>query len=499
MLNFPHPFEDELTYSILARANAHFCSCSHKTWLELTLKNRCAIATLDFPSHIDELSKLFFLSKISSQNLIFQHTLFPLFSPFITQERKDKCLNWMKGKSNGGTHLMSGWAASRLPKLQSIRYCPICITEQINSLGEAYWQRIHQVPGLATCTKHNCILEGVSHLNHKRHRHEYYRASAVSQIQQPQFACDEFDLILTPIVKKLLNRDDKPSSSYEQWTSYYRDLIQQSHCGKGQYCCFDAVKEKVLDYWPEAWLQQYNLWPIDTHCSWLHGITRKHRKSFSYLEHIVVLHALNEGQWDINDVLCEVAELKETKALVQKALPQKTSQAVIRKAKCKWLKLVKKLGTKVARTTKAGGLYMWLYRNQHNWLIKLNKRYQRPIDNSTNRVNWRRRDLTSTKQLIRIRNQAENDLSLPRHSKLWFLQQLPNKATIEKNLSKLPLTSKFLNTYQETVTEYQIRRLVRAVIYEPNLPSWQLLRCAGLSEERMTDVTRKFCESHGLI
>ena len=142
---------------------------------------------------------------------------------------------------------------------------------------------------------------------------------------------------------------------------------------------------------------------------------------------------------------------------------------------------------------------MWLYRNQHNWLIRLNKRYQRPIDNSTNRVNWRRRDITSTRLLIKIRNNAESDLTLPRHSRLWFLQQLPNNATIEKNLSKLPLTSRFINAYKETVTEYQIRRLVRAMIYESNLPSWQLLRSAGLSEERMTDVTQKFCESHGLI
>jgi hypothetical protein len=499
MLNFPYPYEDELTYSILARASAHFCSFSHKTWLEQTLKNRCAIATLDFPSHLDELSKLFFLDKISSEDLIYQHTLFPLFAPFITQERKDKCFDWMKGKSNGGTHLMTGWAAGRLPQPQSIRYCPICISEQTNSLGEAYWQRIHQVTGLVTCNKHNCMLEDVSNFNHKRHRHEYYRASTVNQTQKPRLSCNEFDKRLTPFIQTLLNSSERSSPKYQQWTRYYHDLIHQSHCEKGQYCCFEAVMEKVLGYWSEAWLQQYNLWPIDTNCSWLHGITRKHRNSFSYLEHIVVLHALHEGQWDINDVLCEVAEIKEPKALVQKPPSQKTSQAVIRKAKCKWLKVVKKLGTKIARTSKAGGLYMWLYRNQHNWLIRLNKRYQRPIDNSTNRVNWRQRDVSSTKLLIKIRNQTESDLTLPRHSKLWFLQQLPNKATIEKNLSKLPVTSSFLNAYQETVTEYQIRRLARAMIYESNLPSWQLIRSAGLSEERMTDVTRKFCKSHGLI
>jgi len=499
MLNFPYPYEDELTYSVLARASEHFCSFSHKTWLEQTLKNRCAIATLDFPSHLDELAKLFFLDGITSEQLIYQHTLFPLFSSFIPEARKAKCIDWMKEKSNGGTHLMSGWAAGRLPKFKAIRYCPMCISEQVDSHGEAYWQRLHQVVGIETCAKHHCFLENVSDFNHKRHRHEYYRASTVNQIQLPRLACDDFDLRLTHTIKALLNRADKPSSSYEQWTSYYRDLIQQSHCGKGQYCCFDAIKEKVLYYWPEAWLKQYKLWPLDSSNSWLHGITRKHRKSFSYLEHIVALHALHDGQLNIDDVLEDVNSIK---CIHRKSLVKSSTHSVqpsMRNVKAKWLQLVKVLGTKVARMNSGGGLYMQLYRHQHDWLMKLNQRYQRPIDNATNRVNWCQRDIDSTKMLIRIRNQAEHDLFLPLQSKLWFMQQLPNKASVEKNLDKLPLTNKFLTTYQETVTEYQVRRITRVLVNEPMLPPWQLIRYAGLSEKRVTDLTRKLCESHGFI
>ncbi|MCL1068001.1 TnsD family transposase [Shewanella olleyana] len=499
MLNFPYPYEDELTYSILARASAHFCSFSHKTWLELTLKNRCAIATIDFPSHLDELTKLFFLGGISSELLIYQHTLFPLCSPFIPLARKVKCIDWMKAKSNGGTHLMSGWAASRLPKLQLIRYCPMCISEQIDSYGEAYWVRMHQVIGLVSCTKHNCLLEEVSQFNHKRHRHEYYPATTVNLMMPPRLGYDEFDQRLSLPIQSLLNRGSHPSPSYKQWTSYYRHLIQQSQCTKGKYCSFEAVKEKVLHYWPEAWLKQYNLWPLDSSNSWLHCITRKHRKSFSYLEHIVILHALYDGSWEIEDVLEDVGSIKNIHTPQLDHEIVLNTQLNIRELKAKWLQLVKVLGTKVARATSGGGLYMQLYRNQHSWLMKLNKRYRRPIDNMTNRVNWHQRDIETTKRLIKARDQVEQDLLLPRQSKLWFMQQLPNKAAIEKNLHKLPITNKFLNVYQETVSEYQIRRITRVLTYEQSLPFWMLIKHAGLSEERMTDITRKLCELHGFV
>ncbi|NMP16234.1 TnsD family Tn7-like transposition protein [Thalassotalea sp. Y01] len=496
MINFPSPLPDELLYSVLARARVKYLIRSPKALIQRALFSRGVIASLNFPSHISALTKHYL--DHDKQSLIYGHTLFPLYAPFIREDTKHKCLNQLYEKSDGTPHLASGYAASRLPKQRSIRYCQICIEEQRERLGEAYWQRIHQIVGITTCVKHNCTLEEVSNFDIKRHRHEYLPASSVSPVSKPTIIYDEISHRVTPFVEALLNTGERISPSHQQWTQYYRELIQKSHCCKGQYCSFELVIEKVLYYWPVAWLNRYNLWPLDTSSSWLHGITRKHRKSFSYLEHIIILHALHEGQWNIESELADIGSQKVIQHHVIKK-PLAIPLVHYRQLKMKWLKLVKAVGTKRARNSCAGGLYMQLYRNQHDWLMKINKRYQRPINNMTNRVNWRQRDIDSTKYLIKVRNKAECDLSLPRLSKLWFLQQLPNKASIEKNLNKLPLTLHFLNAYQETVTEYQVRRIARTLLQEGPLPSWVLLRRAGLSEERMTSVTRKLCESHGFI
>ena len=81
-----------------------------------------------------------------------------------------------------------------------------------------------------------------------------------------------------------------------------------------------------------------------------------------------------------------------------------------------------------------------------------------------------------------------------RPTKLWFIQQLHNKATVEKKQAKLPLTSMFLERYQETIEEYQIRRLTRTILeYSPRKPAeWRLLRESGLSEERITAQAKEF-------
>jgi hypothetical protein len=70
--------------------------------------------------------------------------------------------------------------------------------------------------------------------------------------------------------------------------------------------------------------------------------------------------------------------------------------------------------------------------------------------------------------------------------------QLRRNTHIEKNLSKMPLTSLFLQRYCEDIADYQIRRLAlsaRLLVQSGHsLSRWRLLRLAGLSDERLTSL-----------
>ena len=70
--------------------------------------------------------------------------------------------------------------------------------------------------------------------------------------------------------------------------------------------------------------------------------------------------------------------------------------------------------------------------------------------------------------------------------------QLNQRATVEKNLSRLPRCVLLLSLHSESTTEYQARRLTRAYLAmkenHHKIKRWSLLREAGLSDERMTDL-----------
>mgnify|MGYP000058900663 FL=1 len=495
MNNFPQPLDDELVYSVLARARVHFLISSPKWLIEQVLNSRTSIATLDLPSHLAKLSSQFKYVSISVEELIFQHTLFPLYAPFIPAERKLKCIEWMTEKSNGGAHLASGIAASRLPSRHSVRYCPLCAAEQIQTYGEPYWQRVHQIVGLSTCTKHHVRLEIANYCLSKIHRHEYFPASKYHFQLTPVAEKNKQDNCIAKHITDLLAGGDGFSPNYEQWTIFYYELARRKCCVKGAYVDYDVIYERLTKQWPCEWLCKHNLYPSDNQSNWLHCILRKHRKSFSYLEHIVLLEALNDGNWSIKQVLEEVADVNVpalTKAVIK---VDKTPKHIIRKYKRRWLKIVKNVGTKVGRAKdKGGATYAWLYRHQRKWLLKINEHFKRPSNYKNNRVNWAVRDKSLVRHLVYIRNKSELDILLPRQSKKWFIQQLPHAGSIENYLSKLPLTSAFLQKYQETVSEYQIRRFTREFINPANklLSFWALHRKAGLSEERMTLLTKKF-------
>ncbi len=137
-------------------------------------------------------------------------------------------------------------------------------------------------------------------------------------------------------------------------------------------------------------------------------------------------------------------------------------------------------------------LYAWLYRNDRDWLLAFNRVHQSQSHVRQKKVDWSARDRSLTKQLIRIVERLDIVIDGPRRSKNFLLKQLDDYGSVSKKLNLLPLLSLALNRYQESVFEFQARRLVMAVIAKSKTGSgmsrWQLMRSASLSNERIMPV-----------
>ena len=210
-----------------------------------------------------------------------------------------------------------------------------------------------------------------------------------------------------------------------------------------------------------------------------------------------MLNALLEPLWTFESVLTEVKSYKNSFISTQHiTTAKKTSDLVLLKIKQDtWLKSIKDIGIQEARKSNSA-LYMWLYRHNKQWLLEKNKVHHNKYIPKGFIINWADRDNQYVKQLINTHKIAIQDINTPRRSKNWLLSQLKERTIIEKNLKKLPLTANFLNKYNESISCYQIRRLIRTIYSlkqdKATLKKWIILRQAGLSNERITTEARRF-------
>ncbi len=492
MLGFPLPYPQELLYSTIARAGVHDGETSPKQLLDSVFGDRKVIATVDLPSHIEKIA-VQYPPKLGliSEKLIDRHTLWPLYAPFIADKRRRAIVRWMKRESYGSSHVLAaGIAASRIKHKLALYLCPGCIKEQKAEFGEAYWDRRWQIPLSCFCEIHGPLHESNIHLNGEN-RHAFV------DISEAQFSTElgvsENDRRFAILAIPLLQTDVPTSPTYHQWTLLYQAFAEEYGLLVGKRIDHWQIFRKYINRWGTSWLQWANLLPNTKETTWLRGIFRKHRNSFSFAEHITVIDALSEGQITmpqaIQMALLFPSEEPKRITLITIAEPSNT------KDQFQWLAAISGKSPKQVRRENSA-LYTRLYRAHYAWLMQVNAENRVPYSNLNSRVNWNDRDRQTAIKLMQMINALEENLSLPRLSQSFLLHQLPNTASIEKNLNKLPRCRTILKYYSETIAEYQIRRLtVVAAKHRADgqaFKSWSLLREAGLSNERMTDIANIF-------
>lgn len=91
VLNFPVPYVEELLYSTVARAGVRQGLTSPKQLLDEVFKSRSVIATIDLPNHLETISR-WLPHEFTAEKLIYDHTLFPIYAPFVPEARRLECI-----------------------------------------------------------------------------------------------------------------------------------------------------------------------------------------------------------------------------------------------------------------------------------------------------------------------------------------------------------------------------------------------------------------------
>ncbi|MDV2963865.1 TnsD family Tn7-like transposition protein [Shewanella algae] len=495
MLGFPLPYRDELLYSTIARHGVHSGIVSPKELLAEVFGDRKILATSDLPSHLKRIAALYPEAVgIRPKGLLYRNTLFPLYAPFVGEARRQALVHELTANGKSSVHLTAGAAASRVKQPIYLRYCPGCMREQSSEYGECYWRRDWQVAGVESCPVHGSLVDSKIR-RHDVHRHQFQAADLEVCPSVTQKPSEWQNDLLALSIGELLNLGAIPAPEFSQWGYWYANLAADHRFNRGSQVRHDLLRDKVIGFWGTGWLSRYGLLPDGAETNWLGNVFRKHRKAFSYLEHLVVLHALMEPGWKLADVVGMVVRLESDKKMPVKE-PEGTDNAQLEEYRVKWLAAVEELGTKGARLNGFGDAYAWLYRRDRSWLQKINRGHKKPEAEHLPKVDWHRRDRETVKTLMALRDEGELRLDDPRRSRNWYLNQLEHKTGVEKYLGSLPLCSLFFDRYCENISEYQIRRITSTVIrlmQDGESPKrWQILRRSGLSEERLTETATRF-------
>lgn len=437
MLNFPVPYPDELLYSVVARAGVHFGITSPKQLLDAVFGDRKVVATVDLPSHIDAISKQYPDSLgLTAESLVFKHTLFPLYAPFIPEDRRLAALDWMTRRAKGAVHVGLGVTTSRIRQPEYLRVCPQCLEDQLIEHGELCWLRQWQVPGCSHCLKHGDLCDTQYRL-HNYHRHAYVPLAPAMMCLPSNSNSPPNGNRIERRVKELLDLPPVRSPSLEQWSLFYAQTAHAADITRKSKVSYDLLKHKVFSSWTPESLTQLGIPVTDNKSNWLRLFMRKHRKSHSFLQHIVILETLLGAEWNFEYVISQARKQIAQNLPVAYSPSKNISQSVLHAKRKAWLEMVKEQGTRKSRKTGGDSVYTWLYRNDRNWLNAINNKYRRTTRSVNRRVDWNERDRLILERLKAIKREHANKLEGPRRSSSWYLAQSECRH-LSRKLRKMP-------------------------------------------------------------
>ena len=171
---FTDPYPNELLYSACARYHFYVGNLDYKDTLEELYGKRSIIPNFYMGSYLDHLAKQLG-GKYCADNLIWQHTIFPFYAPFLPVNRKNELVEEMKHDSGAELYTKLGTIAGSICKKNGIYYCYECAKKDVKQYGETYIHREHQLQGVFVCPHHGSYLKNYKINQRDRSRLEFIR------------------------------------------------------------------------------------------------------------------------------------------------------------------------------------------------------------------------------------------------------------------------------------------------------------------------------------
>jgi transposase-like protein len=158
MISLPKPYDDELLYSVFARATAYLAP-KHDYAIHRLLERE--VYSVFFGTRLDELSENTRpVWGLSLEEILERHTMIPFYSRFVASGQIPRYREIMESRSKANIPTTLGLLnQNNVTVLTRLRFCRSCVLHDIATYGETYWRRSHQLNGALFCTIHSEVLK----------------------------------------------------------------------------------------------------------------------------------------------------------------------------------------------------------------------------------------------------------------------------------------------------------------------------------------------------
>lgn len=456
------------------------------------------MAVIDLPGRLGVLCDKLSQYGFEFESMLLNNTLFCYYTAFQSKAVIEYTRCWAKNAENKAAHMKLGIMASDISLPKHLKYCPLCVNEDISKFGESYWHRTQQTPGVFICMIHGCRLIDSDVLYSCNRTNEFFAVSLFTQEtvtningltekeykRALQFSID---------VQWLYDNYNEVNNAYQNKGDFrfvYLKLLSEKGLAtsSGRLYISEFINSFKAFYGEELLcIWQSNIDYSEPN-NWLISICRKNRKSFHPIRHILLAQFLCgslQSFFEKVKNMCNLSVQHKKSNTNIKTYPESSYQ-INRK---KWLDACIQMPTffKTQIRKVIPDIYAWLYRHDNEWLIN-NSPIKVKKDPKNNRVNWNMRDteiLNSAKKsvesLLKSKDKPER-ISISRTGKMIGYSGL-----FDKHLDKLPQTKKYLCSIADTPDSYRLKK-IRWAIDEiessgEQASMWKVMRKATIRDE----------------
>ncbi len=296
---FPTPYEDELLYSILARYHLRSGNISYVDTNKDLFNKWSNTATLDLPSNTIAL-----LNNIPNHfgydvdTIIRKYTLFNYYTAFLDNKTKDEIYNKLMGDDGRGNHSILGASESIEDSQRYFKICPECYKEELKLYGEGYIHRLHNIPGVYICGKHNRPLK-ISEKQISK-----YGKNAYIPLHEVNFIHDyENEIIVKENLEKFkdiyevteyLLQNNICNKNHEWITNQYKNRLRElGMCTLSGKVYIEDIGRDFINFYGMEFLSLFNLNGYsDNITNWIKYMFRSSRSKVNPMKHILLINYL---------------------------------------------------------------------------------------------------------------------------------------------------------------------------------------------------------------